>query len=81
MELHDEQQKLYVEREQLSTERQQLSAERKSFNDTKYNFLLDNAILPEWREEEVKKLIIFDLLIEANMHLNNFYVNETNKNN
>lgn len=74
--LAQERRQLHTQQQQLSTERHQLSAERKAFHDTKYNFLLDNAILPEWREEEIRKLIMFDLLIDANKHLNIFYANK-----
>ena len=75
-ELEIMQEDLAQERRQLHAQQQQLSTERKAFHDTKYNFLLDNAILPEWREEEIRKLLMFDFLIDANKQLNILYANK-----
>ena len=75
-ELEIMQEDLAQERRQIHAQQQQLSTERKAFHDTKYNFLLDNAILPEWREEEIRKLLMFDFLIDANKQLNILYANK-----
>ena len=61
---------LAVERKKIAAERLKLAGERKSFNQSKYTFLLENAIVPEWREEDVKKLLMYDFLVEANLNFN-----------
>jgi len=34
--------------------------------------LLEHAVHPEFKEEEVKNFLIFDSLVEANLNLNEF---------
>ena len=60
---------------EVEEEKKKLAAERKEFHETKYNFLIENAALPEWKEDEVKKLLMFDSLVEANLHLNMLLAN------
>lgn len=60
---------------ELEEEKKKLAAERKEFHETKYSFLLENAALPEWKEDELKKLLLFDSLVEANVHLNMLLAN------
>lgn len=59
----------------MEEEKKKLAAERKEFHETKYSFLLENAALPEWKEDELKKLLLFDSLVEANVHLNMLLAN------
>jgi hypothetical protein len=66
---------------QLDEERKKLAAERKAFNELKYKFLLDNAVVPEWKEEEVQKLLMFDSIMEANLNLNILLASANTRNN
>ena len=54
-------------------EEERFEKRKKEFEEEKLAFLVDNALVPEWKEKEAEKLLMFDAVVEANVNLNMLY--------
>ena len=45
----------------------------KEFEEKKYAFLMENSLVPEWKEKEAENLLIFYSVVQAYLNLNILY--------